>query len=148
MALLRTAEQLTADLHAAFPPGDPGRAVSVEDLAATTIRLRMPVGGRPLRPGGTVSGPTLFSLADSVAWLMTLAHLEPGRDAGTSSISMQFLRRPPPADLVGEGRLLKLGRRFSVTDVLILSAGGGDGAGDGGGRGEPVAQATVTYAPV
>jgi acyl-coenzyme A thioesterase PaaI-like protein len=73
-----------------------------------------------------------------VAWLMTLAHLEPGRDAVTAGITMQFLRRPHPAALVGEGRLLKLGRRLSVTDVLLYS----DGIGD------PVAQATVTYAPV
>ena len=51
---------------------------------------------------------------------------------------MQFLRRPRPADLVGEGRLLRMGRRLAVSDVLLYS----DGAGD------PVAQATVTYAPV
>jgi uncharacterized protein (TIGR00369 family) len=138
MAPLRTPDQLVADLHAAFPPDDPDRAITVEDLTDASIRLRMPLGDSRLRPGDTVAGPTLFALADSVAWLMTLAHLEPGRDAVTSAITMQFLRRPPPADLVGEGRLLKLGRRLSVTDVLIFSAGAAD----------PVAQATVTYAPI
>jgi acyl-coenzyme A thioesterase PaaI-like protein len=56
----------------------------------------------------------------------------------TSSVTMQFLRRPQPFDLVGEGRLLRMGRRLSITDVLLFS----DGAED------PVAQATVTYAPI
>jgi uncharacterized protein (TIGR00369 family) len=138
VALHRTADQLVSELHNAFPPQDPSAATVVEHLGETDIRLRMPAAGRQLRPGGTVSGPTQFALADLVAWLMTLAHLEPGRDAVTAGITMQFLRRPQPAALVGEGRLLKLGRRFSVTDVLLYS----DGAQ------EPVAQATVTYAPI
>jgi len=56
----------------------------------------------------------------------------------TSSVSIHYLRRPTLGDLTGEGRLLKMGRRFSVTDVLVFS----DGVDD------PVAQATVTYAPV
>ena len=56
----------------------------------------------------------------------------------TSSVTMQFLRRPQPVDLVGEGRLLRIGRRLSISDVLLFS----DGTED------PVAQATVTYAPI
>lgn len=137
-APLRTADQLVAVLNGAFPPPSADGAMSIEHLDATSIRMRAPVGDRPLRPGDTVSGPTLFSIADAVAWMMTLAHLEPGRDAVTSGVTMQFLRRPRPVDLVGEGRLLKLGRRLTVTDVLLYS----DGVAD------PVAQATVTYAPL
>ncbi|HET6952459.1 MAG TPA: PaaI family thioesterase, partial [Acidimicrobiales bacterium] len=68
------------------------------------------MAGRHLRPGGTVPGPAQFALADTVGWLITLAHLEPGREAVTAAITMQFLHRPQPADLLGEGRLLKLGR--------------------------------------
>jgi len=137
-APLRSAGQLMADLHAAFPPDDGWPTTAVEHLDATTIRMRMPVDQRRLRPGATVSGPTLFAMADSVAWLLTLAHLEPGRDAVTANVAMQFLRRPQPVDLVGEGRLLRMGSRFSVSDVLLFSDGGDD----------PVAQATVTYAPI
>jgi len=137
-APLRTPDQLIAVLHAAFPPPDPDMAIRIEDLGDATIRMRVPVGDRPLRPGDTLSGPTLFSVADAVAWMLTLAHLELGRDAVTSSVTMQFLRRPQPVDLVAEGRLLRMGRRLSVSDVLLYS----DGAGD------PVAQATVTYAPI
>jgi acyl-coenzyme A thioesterase PaaI-like protein len=64
MTLRRTAAQLTAHLRAAFPPEE-GPATVVEHLAEREIRLRMPVGDRVLRPGGTVSGPTQFALVDS-----------------------------------------------------------------------------------
>jgi uncharacterized protein (TIGR00369 family) len=137
-APLRSPDQLMAHLHAAFPPGEGQPLMEVEHLDDTTIRMRMPVAGRQLRPGASVSGPTLFAMADSVAWLLTLAHLEPGRDALTANVAMQFLRRPQPVDLLGEGRLLRMGKRLSVTDVLLFSAGVDD----------PVAQATVTYAPI
>jgi uncharacterized protein (TIGR00369 family) len=137
-APLRTADQLIADLHVAFPPGQGQRRATIEQLDDTSIRMHMPLADRQLRPGDTLSGPTLFSMVDTVAWLLTLAHLEPGRDAVTSNVSMQFLRRPPPVDVVAEGRLLRMGRRLSVTDVLLFSHGVAD----------PVAQATVTYAPV
>ena len=135
---LRTPDQLIAVLHAAFPPPDPDSAMRIEHLDDTSIRMRAPVGDRQLRPGATVSGPTVFSVADAVAWMLTLAHLEPGRDAVTSGVTMQFLRRPRPVDLVAEGRLLRMGNRLSVCDVLVYSDG----------LAGPVAQATVTYAPV
>ena len=137
-APLRTADQLAAHLHAAFPPVDQRSAIGVEHLDDVSIRMRMPIGDHQLRPGATVAGPTLFAMADSVAWLLTLAHLEPGREAVTANVAMQFLHRPHPVDLIGEGRLLRMGRRFSVTDVLLYSDG----------TTEPVAQATVTYAPI
>lgn len=138
-APVRTAEELTTHVRTAFPlgPGEVG-GQEVVHVDADTIRLRMQTGARHLRPGDTVAGPALFSLVDSAAWLMTLAHLEHGKDAVTSGVSMHFLRRPPAGELVAEGRLLRMGRRFSVTDVLVY-AGGDD---------RPVAQATVTYAPL
>ena len=137
-APLRTPDELIAVLHAAFPPPDAASAIRIEHLDDATIRMRAPVGDRHVRPGDTLSGPTLFSIADAVAWMLTLAHLDHGRDAVTSSVTMQFLRRPRPVDVVGEGRLLRMGRRFSVTDVLLFSDGSD----------APVAQATVTYAPI
>jgi uncharacterized protein (TIGR00369 family) len=132
------ADELTDHIHASFPGGAPEEWMRVEQLTDDSIRVRMRIEASNLRPGATVSGPTIFSLVDSVAWLVTLAHLGPGRDAVTSSVSIHYLRRPELADLVGEGRLLRLGKRFSVTDVLVYS----DGVD------EPVAQATVTYAPI
>lgn len=135
---LLTAEQLTAFLHAGFPGAEREARMVVDSIDDDSLRLRFRADAGDLRPGATVSGPTLFALADATAWLLTVAHLGEGRDAVTSSITMHFLRRPAAGDLVGEGRLLKLGRRLAISDVLVRS----DGVD------EPVAQATVTYAPV
>ena len=136
MAILLNADDLTAHVRRSFPTER--EVLVVEDLDEQSIRMRMRIDTGNLRPGATVSGPTIFTLVDTVAWLATLAHLGPGREAVTSSVNINYLRRPQLADLLGEGRLLKLGSRFSVTDVLVFSEGLPD----------PVAQATVTYAPV
>ena len=138
MAPLLSADELTDHLHTAFPGAEVEDRMRVDEVTDTSIRIRMRIDAGNLRPGATVSGPTVFTLVDTVAWLVTLARLGPGRDAVTSSVSIHYLRRPEQADLVGEGRLLRMGRRFSVTDVIVFSEGVAD----------PVAQATVTYAPV
>jgi uncharacterized protein (TIGR00369 family) len=137
MPPLLNAAELESIFYRGFPGSTAGSMV-VEELGDDTIRMRMKVSEGNLRPGATLSGPTLFTLADTVAWLLTVAHLGPGRDAVTSSVTVNYLRRPQLADLLGEGRLLKLGRRLSVVDVLIYSEGSPD----------PVVQAAVTYAPV
>lgn len=155
---LRTAAELTAYLHAAFPDrsgrgeGD-GRTV-VEYVDDESIRIRSSAGDGHLRPGATVSGPTLFALVDAAAWLLTLAQLDPGHDAVTQAASVQFLRRPPAGPLLVEGRLLRMGRRFSVTDVLVYAEGPpaedepeDEPDGDDDPR-APVVQAVVTYAPI
>jgi uncharacterized protein (TIGR00369 family) len=134
---LLNVDELHAVLHAGFPGTAEGGLV-VEALDGDAIRIRMRTTESNLRPGATLSGPTLFTLVDTVAWLLTVAHLGPGRDAVTAGVSMEFLRRPSVGDLLGEGRLLKLGRRTAVTDVLVRS--------DGDDR--PCAHATVTYAPL
>lgn len=138
MVPLLTAAELTEHLHASFPGKPTEERMRVESLDGDRITMRLRVDGGDLRPGATLSGPTVFALADAAAWLLTLAHLGPGRDAVTSSVTIHYLRRPALADLLADARLLKLGRRIAVTDVLIRS----DGADD------PVAQATVAYAPV
>jgi uncharacterized protein (TIGR00369 family) len=137
MPPLLNAAELESFFYEGFPMSAAGSIV-VEELGDDDIRIRMRVGEGNLRPGATLSGPTLFTLADTVAWLLTVAHLGPGRDAVTASMTINYLRRPQLADLLGEGRLLKLGSRFSVVDVLVYSEGSPD----------PVVQASVTYAPV
>jgi acyl-coenzyme A thioesterase PaaI-like protein len=135
-----TADELTARLHGSFPETGVQARITVEEVDDRRLRLRYRASadGAEIRPGGTVSGPTLMTVADCVAWLITLAQLPPGTDALTSSLTMSFLRPPRPADLVGEGRLLRMGRRLSVVDVVITADGDP----------EPVAVATVTYAPL
>ena len=109
----------------------------VEHAAPYEITLRLRVQERHLRPGGTVSGPSMFGLADVTVYLMTLAMIGPKALAVTTNSSLDFLRKPEAGrDLLGKGRLLKLGKTLSVGDVLIYSEG----------MDVPVARAAMTYA--
>jgi uncharacterized protein (TIGR00369 family) len=108
----------------------------IEDVLPMAIRVRMAVGHRHLRPGGTISGPSMFALADVSVYLAILAMIGPEALAVTTSASFDFMRKPArDRDLVAEARLLKLGRVLAVGDVLIRSEG--DEA--------PVARASMTY---
>ncbi|MEO6628365.1 MAG: PaaI family thioesterase [Aquihabitans sp.] len=129
---------LTTFLAGAFPQFD--RAYEVAEVTDHGVVLRVPIGPEHERPGGTVSGPTMMAVADAAAWLATLSRIGPVALAVTSSLTINFLRKPPlTADLWAQASLLKLGRRLSVSDVLIIS-------GKPGESGDVVAQATVTYA--
>ena len=99
--------------------------------------MRLHAHERHLRPGGTVSGPAMFALADVAAYVATMARI--GRQAltVTTHCSIDFMRKPASgADVLAHARLLKLGRSLSVTDVLLYSEGHAD----------PVAHAALTYA--
>jgi uncharacterized protein (TIGR00369 family) len=115
----------------------PFRADFIEHLDATSIRLRRPAASLELRPGGTVGGPSLMRLADGVAYMMILARLGDAALAVTSHLSIEFLRRSRPGDLVAEAELLKVGRSLATVDVKIREADGGHGG--------PIAAALVTY---
>lgn len=125
---------LEAFLAEAFPQvaGD----FSVEEVRPMAVRMRMHVGERNLRPGGTVSGPAMFSLADVAVYLAILAMIGPEALAVTTNASIDFMRKPAAGrDLIAEARLLKLGRALAVGDVLVFSEG----------VAEPVARASLTY---
>lgn len=108
----------------------------VEDVAPMRVRVRQIITARHLRPGGTVSGPTMFGLADVGVYLAVLAMVGPKALAVTTNASMDFMRKPAPdCDLIAETRLLKLGRVLAVGDVLIRSEG----------FEPPVARASLTY---
>ena len=89
---------------------------------------------RHLRPGGTVSGPTLFALADITAYVAVLAHIGPVALAVTTNLNINFLHRPAPGPLRCTGTILKLGKRLVVVDTVTRD-----------GEGRIVAQATGTY---
>lgn len=131
-----TVAELNEFLGNAFP-GSP-RSYRVEHVDLDGIQMRVPYDPSQLRPGGTLSGPTMMGLADGAAWLVTLSRIGPVALAVTSSLTIQFLRKPGPADLLAHARLLRLGRRQSVSEVRLWS--------EGGDPSEPVAHATVTYA--
>lgn len=108
----------------------------VERADAAGVSLRMRVAERHLRPGGTVSGPTIFALADVAMYLAILSRIGPVALTVTTNCSIDFMRKPAAgSDLVGEARVLKLGRSLAVGDVLVFSEG----------QAEPVARASLTY---
>lgn len=128
------AAALTAFLDREFPQVADDFAVESAGPGGVVVRLR--VAARHLRPGGTVSGPSIFALADVALYLAILARIGPVALAVTTNCAIDFMRKPPAgADLLAEARLLKLGRVLAVGDVMIRPAGGG----------EPVARASLTY---
>ena len=130
-----TVEEQNDFLSAAFP-GAP-RLYRVEQVDADGVRMRVPYDPSQIRPGGTLSGPTMMGLADGAAWMATLSRIGPVALAVTSHLSIDFLAKPAQVDLLCHAKLLRLGRRQSVCEVRIWS--------EGGTPDEPVAFATVTY---
>lgn len=109
---------------------------AVERVDEAGLCLRLAVAERHLRPGGTVSGPAMFALADVAVYLAILSRIGPVALAVTTGCSMDFLRKPAAGrDVLAEVRLLKLGRSLAVGDVLLFSEGVAD----------PVARGTFTY---
>lgn len=99
----------------------------IETLADDGLTVRMMIADRHLRPGGTVSGPSMFALADVAIYLAVLSRIGPVALAVTTNCSIDFLRKPAAGrDLLAEARLLKLGRSLAVGDVLIRSEGAPD----------------------
>jgi uncharacterized protein (TIGR00369 family) len=115
---------------------DGSRSYLVEHVEQNRLRARQPVDTLMLRPGGTVSGPTLMTLADATAYGLILAHIGPVALAVTSSLNITFLHKPRPVDVLADAEFLKLGRKLAVVDVRLRSEG----------FDEPVAHAVVTYA--
>lgn len=104
--------------------------------AGEELALRLIVAERHLRPGGTVSGPAMFGLADVAFYLALLQRIGPVALAVTTNCSIAFLRKPVAGrDLIARARMLKLGRVLAVGDVLIWSDG----------MDQPVAHASLTY---
>lgn len=109
--------------------------LSLETIGAGSACMRLPFAAGMLRPGGTISGPTMMMLADALMYAVVLSAIGPVPLAVTTNFSINFLNRPQPADLIAEGRALKIGRRLAVIEVTISSQG----------QVAPVAHATGTY---
>lgn len=120
-----------------FPQVHEGGRVALEELGDGRAQVRLVAGPGVLRPGGTVSGPAMFKLADFTIYATLLGHLgDYALQAVTTSMTMNFLSRPAPADLIAQARLIKVGRRLAISDVEIYADG----------RDDMVAHATGTYA--
>ena len=112
--------------------------LGIEEIVPMCARMRLKVDDRHLRPGGTVSGPSIMLLADVTFYVAILAMIGPQALTVTTNMSLNFLRKPAKEDLLCDARILKLGRRLVTGDCLLYSVGGSPD--------KPVAQATVTYA--
>ncbi len=76
-----------------------------------------------LRPGGTIGGPLLMMLADLVVYAAVLSAIGRVELAVTTSLTINFLRKPPPAGICAEAKLLKLGSRLAVGEVALFTEG-------------------------
>ncbi len=110
---------------------------TVEEIGEGTCRVRLPYKARFVRPGGTVAGPLLMGLADFAMYVAVLSRIGRVELAVTTNLTCNFLRRPLPRDVIGEARLLKLGKRLAVGEVSLFTEGE-EAAG-------PVAHVTATY---
>lgn len=108
----------------------------VESAAPDRLVARLLVGDQHLRPGGTVSGPSIFALADVAIYCAILSRIGPVALAVTTNASIDFMRKPEAGrDLLAECRVLKLGRSLAVAEALIFSEGAS----------QPVARCSMTY---
>src|SRR6267378_6623073 len=136
MPVVMTIPELEGFLAAEFPQAFfPGSGLSIEALWDGGCRVRQAFREVSLRPGGTISGPTMMALADIAMYVALLAAIGPVPLAVTINLNINFLRKPAPRDLVAEARLLKLGKRLATGEVTICSDG----------ETEPVAHVTSTY---
>ena len=129
-------EELHRFLTVEFPQvfhADSG--LSIEEAWHGGGRVRQAYQAQFIRPGGTISGPTMMALADFAMYVWLLASIGPVPLAVTINLSINFLRKPAARDLIAECRLLKLGKRLAVGEVTIRSDG----------MNEPVAHVTSTY---
>jgi uncharacterized protein (TIGR00369 family) len=125
-AVLSVAE-LEEFLRAEFPQVfNAESGVAIEDAWHGGARVRQAWRADFLRPGGTISGPTMMALADFAMYVAVLASIGPVGLAVTTSLNINFLRKPGQGDLVAEAKLMKLGKRLAVGEVGLWSAGSDD----------------------
>jgi uncharacterized protein (TIGR00369 family) len=131
-----TVNELERFLAAEFPQAyHPASGLAIEEVWHGGGRVRQSFLPQFIRPGGTISGPTMMALADFAMYVGLLASIGPVALAVTTSLNINFLRKPGMHALVAECRLLKVGKRLAVGEITIWS----DGI-EG-----PAAHATSTY---
>lgn len=114
----------------------PQTRVTVEEVEPMSAIVRHEIGPGEQRPGGTVSGPVLMAVADVALYVAILGEIGLEPLTVTTNLNINFLRKPnADSAIIGECRLLKLGKNLAVGEVLIYSEG----------VIEPVAHAIGTY---
>jgi uncharacterized protein (TIGR00369 family) len=132
MSVAELEQFLRAEFPQAFASGD----IRVERADGETCLLRERYSDRMLRPGGTISGPTLMALADCAMYVVLLSAIGPVGLAVTTNLNINFLRKGEAGqDVLAAARILKLGKRLAVGEVALLSGDSPD----------PIAHVTATY---
>ena len=128
--------ELEKFLHAEFPQAFSHDDIRIESADGASCLLRQRYREQMLRPGGTISGPTLMALADFAMYVVLLSAIGPVGLAVTTNLNINFLRKGAPGqDVLAVARLLKLGKRLAVGEVNLLSGTSPD----------PIAHVTATY---
>ena len=127
---------LTRFMQQEFPQVAGDMVVGEPDMQGLTVTLV--TSEQHLRPGNTVSGPALFTLADVAFYLLILSRIGPEALTVTTGATINFMRKLAPGQLFGDARILKQGKSLIVGDVLIYN-------GDDNTRTAPVAHAQMTY---
>ena len=136
MPVLMSVEELERFLATEMPQAfNPQSGLSIEAVWEHGCRVHQAFRATSLRPGGTISGPTMMALADFAMYVAVLGAIGPVSLAVTINLNINFLRKPVASDLTAEACLLKLGKRLATGEVVIRCAG----------EEEPVAHATSTY---
>ena len=125
-------ESMLIFLTEVFPQVD-GK-IEILNLENETAQVKLKTTDSDLRPGGTVSGPSMFLLADVAFYIVVLASIGPEPLTVTTNCSINFMRKPDPYDLIAFARILKRGRKLIVGDVMLKS-----------GNNKIVAHASFTY---
>lgn len=131
-----TADEVNSFLKKVFPQlNDDSSEYEATRIFPGGCVVRLNAGNRHLRPGNTISGPALFTLADIGGYVCVLSHAGPDALSVTTNLNINFMRKAEPGPIDGHCRILKLGRNLMVFDVSMISAADGN----------IIAHATGTY---
>ena len=130
------ADDIAKLLHEVFPQAFfPGCGLTLERVEYGAVRVRRAFHEDHLRPGGTVSGPTMMELADFAMYVAVFSAIGNQPLAVTTNLNINFLRKSGATDLIADAKLMKVGKRLAVGEVTLYSDGSDD----------PVAHVTATY---
>ncbi|WP_442578341.1 PaaI family thioesterase [Mesorhizobium sp. ASY16-5R] len=134
LAPVMTAAEINNLLEKIYPQlNESYRSYEAVDVFPGGCTVRLNADERHLRPGGTVSGPSLFTLADIGGYVCVLSHAGPDALSVTTNLNINFMRKAPAGRIDGHCRILKLGKSLMVFDIEMVAGGAS------------VAHATGTY---
>ena len=114
----------------------PQNTATVESVGNAKAVIHQKIDYQHLRPGDTVSGPTMMTVADCAIYVAIQGVIGPEPLAVTTNLNINFLRKPiANKKIIGKASLIKVGRRLVIGEVKLYSQG----------MREPVAFATATY---